>query len=324
MGQKKKIDIISPADSAYEAMLLIEAGATALYCGLFPEYFKDYPYFFSPNQRSFKEAQMNEKEFERVVDICKSKNIPIYLTINQVYFLEEQIPLIIRMAKYAELLSVDGFIMGSIPLMLHIKDAGIKTPIIASTMAVTLNSFTADFYYKFFNIKKITLPRSLKLNEIKQIVANNPNINFDTFILVGKCPNVEGFCGFLHTNPNKIWPCEQVYDIECYPKERKEIINIQKMWQGFPRSHGCGICAIPDLIKIGITGFKIVGRGSPASFKIKNVELVTHSIKLFEEEKDIKIVRKKVLSLYKEHFGHECSPFVCYFPELLSGADKAS
>jgi len=321
MGQKKKIDIISPADSAYEAMLLIEAGATALYCGLFPDYFRDYPYFFSPNQRTFKEAQMDEKEFEKVVDVCKSRDIPIYLTINQVYFLEEQIPLIIRMAKYAESLGVDGFIMGSIPLMLHIKDACIKTPIIASTMAVTLNSFTANFYNKFFDVKKITLPRSLKMSEINQIVKSNPHIYFDTFILVGKCPNVEGFCGFLHTNPDKIWPCEQVYDIQCYPQERKEIIHIQKMWQGFPRSHGCGLCAIPDLIKIGISGLKIVGRGSPASFKIKNVKLVIHSIKLFEEEKDIKIARKKVLSLYKEHFGHRCSPFVCYFPELYTDTE---
>ncbi len=316
MGQKKKIDIIAPTDSAYEAISLIKAGATALYCGLFPSFFKDYPYFLSPNQRTFKEAQMDEREFEKVVSICKSNSIPLFLTINQNYFLEEQIRLIIRMAKYAESLGVDGFIMGSIPLMLHIKDAGIKTPIIASTMAVTLNSFTANFYNKFFDIKKITLPRSLKLREIKEIIKNNPEIKFDTFILVGKCPNIEGFCSFLHTNPDKIWPCEQVYDIECLPKDIEHIVKIQKKWQGFPRSHGCGLCAIPKLIKIGITGLKIVGRGSPSSFKVKNVLLVKKAIKIFEENKDQKEAQLKVLNLYKKHFGHDCSSFVCYFPEL--------
>lgn len=316
MGQTKEIEIISPADSAFEAINLIEVGANAIYCGVFPSYFRDYPYFLSPNQRTFKEAQMNEKEFERVVNICKERNVSIYLTINQNYFLKEQIPLILKLAKDAEELKIDGLIMGSIPLMLHIKEAGIKTPIIASTMAVVLNSYTANFYHEMFDIKKITLPRSLKISEIKKIIAQNPKIRFDTFILVGKCPNIEGFCGFLHTNPNKIWPCEQTYRIECPSKSGSKLLQIQKNWQGFQRSHGCGLCAIPELLNVGIKGLKIVGRGSPASFKIKNVKLVVKALKIFEQEKDLKNARKIILELYKNHFGHNCDSYVCYFPEI--------
>lgn len=319
MGQKKKIDILSPADSAFEAEVLIEAGATSLYCGVFPSYFEKYPYFLSPNQRTFREAQMDENEFSRVAEICKKNNIPLYLTINQNYFLEEQIPLIIRLAKDIEKIGVDGFIMGSIPLMLHLKDAGIKVPIIASTMAVILNRYSAQFYRDIFNIKKITLPRSLTINEIKSIIHNNPDICFDTFILVGKCPNVEGLCGFLHTNPDKIWPCEQIYEILPYKKESniyQKAKLIQKKWQGFPRSHGCGLCAIPELIATGIKGLKIVGRGSPTSFKKKNVMLVIQALEIFQNTNNLDEGRKKVLKLYKEHFKHECSPFLCYFPEI--------
>ncbi|MCX7771387.1 MAG: U32 family peptidase, partial [Proteobacteria bacterium] len=248
MGQKKKIDILSPADSAYEAETLIESGATSIYCGVFPSYFEKYPYFLSPNQRTFREAQMDEREFIKVSQICKKNNVTLFLTINQNYFLEEQIPLIIRLAREAESVGVDGLIMGSIPLMLHIRDGGIKTPIVASTMAVVLNRYSAQFYKEKFNIQKITLPRSLTIREIKNIVQNNQDIYFDTFILVGKCPNIEGFCGFLHTNPDKIWPCEQTYEITPMSNETEDFIKakiVQKNWQGFSRSHGCGLCAIP-------------------------------------------------------------------------------
>lgn len=319
MGQKKKIEILSPADSVYEAEILIEAGATSLYCGVFPSYFQQYPYFLSPNQRTFREAQMDEKELFKVSEICKKNDIPLYITINQNYFLEEQIPLIIRLAQDAETIGVNGFIMGSIPLMLHLKDAGIKTPIIASTMAVVLNRYTAQFYKEMFNIRKITLPRSLTIEEIKRIIQNNPDIYFDTFILIGKCPNIEGFCGFLHTNPDKIWPCEQVYDVNPLyeiTENFKRAKIIQKQWQGFPRSHGCGLCAIPELINAGIRGLKIVGRGSPTSFKKKNVELLIKALEIFEVSNDLNEARKKVLNLYKDRFQHECSPFLCYFPEI--------
>lgn len=319
MGQKKKIDILSPADSAYETEILIETGATSIYCGVFPSYFEKYPYFLSPNQRTFREAQMDEKEFLRVSEICKKNNISLYVTINQNYFLEEQIPLIIKLAKDIDTIGIDGFIMGSIPLMIHLKESGIKTPIVASTMAVTLNRFSARFYKEKFDIKKITLPRSLTISEIKSIIQSNPDIYFDTFILVGKCPNVEGLCGFLHTNPDKIWPCEQTYNIFPFKKESKAYKKakiIQKEWQGFPRSHGCGLCAIPELIASGIKGLKIVGRGSPTSFKKKNLMLVIQALEIFESIKSLEEGRKQVINLYKDNFRHECSPFLCYFPEI--------
>jgi putative protease len=319
MGQKKKVDILSPADSAYEAEILIKAGATSLYCGVFPSYFEKYSYFFSPNQRTFREAQIDEKELVRISEICKKNKVALYVTINQNYFLEEQIPLIIRLAKEVDRLDIEGIIMGSIPLMLHIKDAGIKTPIVASTMAVVLNRYSVLFYKEHFNINKITLPRSLTIAEIKNIIKANPNIYFDTFILVGKCPNIEGFCGFLHTNPDKIWPCEQVYEINLSSKKNKRLINaknVQEKWQGFPRSHGCGICAIPELMDAGIKGLKIVGRGSPVSFKKKNVELVIKALEIFEKTDDLAKSRIEILSLYKEYFKHDCSPFLCYFPEI--------
>lgn len=146
MGLEKQIRILSPVDRFIEAEFLIEAGASELYCGIFPDWFSRYPYFLSPNQRTFKEAQMNEKEFEKTLSLSKSLKIPLYLTINNLYFLPEQLPLIIKMAKETEQMGVDGFIMGSLPLILNLLDAGIKVPIHLSTMAAALNHHSFSFF----------------------------------------------------------------------------------------------------------------------------------------------------------------------------------
>lgn len=310
MGQKKKIKILSPVDSFFEAKTLIDEGVDELYGGVFPSFFGEYGYFLSPNQRTFKEAQMAEDEFIKVVDLCKEKKIPFYLTINQLYFRYEQLPLIIKLAEYAINLGVSAFIMGSLPLIINIRKKIPDFPIHLSTMGVALNHHTVSFY-KELNIKRVTLPRSLLLREIRSIVKNSPSTEFDTFILVGKCPNVEGFCSLLHTNPDKIWPCEQKYKL----KGGREIIKVQKGWQGFYRSQSCGICAIPELIKSGINSLKIVGRGSPPRFKIENLKMVKRAISIILDIKDKKERVQVLKELYRERFNHPCNPYCCYFPE---------
>lgn len=318
MGQKKKLRILSPIDRFIEAEALIAAGATELYGGMFPSWFADYPYFLSPNQRTFKEAQMDENEFSRVVKICLKNNVPLYMTINNLYFTEEQLPLIVKMAKQAEQLGVKAFIMGSLPLVLNILEANINIPIHLSTMAVTLNHFAVSFWGDL-GINRFTLPRSLTTSEIKSITTNNPQFEYDAFILVGKCPNVEGFCSFLHTNPKKIWPCEQYYEIKIMGEATNNAPNIseiQKRWQGFYRGHGCGICAITKLIDAGITGLKIVGRGSPLSFKLQNLKLIFDAIDTHNTYENEQVIVQKLKELYVERFGHVCSPYECYFPEM--------
>lgn len=318
MGQKKSISILSPIDKLIEVEPLIEAGATELYSGIFPSWFSKYSYFLSPNQRTFKEAQMNERDFSKVAKLCQNYKVPLYLTINNLYFTEEQLPLIVEMAKVSEDMGINGIIMGSLPLILNIIDAGVNVPIHLSTMAVALNHYTISFFAEL-GIKRFTLPRSLLINEIKSMISHNPYFEYDAFILVGKCPNVEGYCSFLHTNPEKIWPCEQYYNLTLESNSKLlecNLINIQSGWQGFPRSKGCGICAIPDLIDAGITGLKIVGRGSSMTFKLANIKMIKDAVKIHSENNNKATTTKKLKALYKERFGHDCSPYACYFPEI--------
>lgn len=314
MGQEKRIKILSPVDNFYEAKVLIEEGADEIYGGVFPSFFNNYRYFLSPNQRTFKEAQMDESELRKVLDLCKEKKVPFYLTINQVYFKYEQLPLIIRLAEMAIEDGVSAFIMGSLPLIINIRKMFPTFPIHLSTMGVALNHYTVEFYRRL-NIKRFTLPRSLLINEIRDIIKNSPNTFFDAFIFVGKCPNVEGFCSLLHTNPDKIWPCEQDYSLLGSFKA----VRVQKGWQGFYRSQSCGVCAISNLIKMGITTLKIVGRGSPTSFKLKNLQVVKKAIDISLQIKNTKERILKLKELYKERFGHDCNSYCCYFPEVGFG-----
>ncbi len=310
MGQKKKINILSPVDNHLEAKLLIEEGVDELYGGYFPSYFSDYSYFLSPNQRTFKEAQMDKDELRKVIDICKSYGIPFYLTINQLYFKKSQLPLILKMAEEAVQMGVSAFIAGSIPIILHLKHNFSSIPIHISTMANVTNHYAALFY-KTLGIKRITLPRGLLINEIRNIIKNSEDLEFDIFILIGKCPNVEGFCSFLHTNPHKIWPCEQYYNIKGDP----EASEVQKNWQGFYRSQSCGVCGLTKLINMNIKSLKIVGRGSPTRFKLDNLKMIKEALNIVTGTKSPGLKIKLLKELYKRRFQHPCNPFCCYFPQ---------
>ena len=57
----------------------------------------------------------------------------------------------------------------------------------------------------------------------------------------------------------------------------------QGSWAQSDRRHGCGLCAIPHLARIGIDGLKLVGRGAPAARKIAHVRLVRQMLDLAGE-----------------------------------------
>ncbi|MCX7991659.1 MAG: U32 family peptidase [Proteobacteria bacterium] len=316
MGQKKKIKILSPVDNFLEAKALVEEGADELYGGLFPSFFRDYPYFLSPNQRTFREAQMDEEELKRILELCKERNVPFYLTINQLYFKHKQLPLIMKLADFAISLGVSAFIMGSLPLIINVRERFPDFPIHLSTMGVALNHHSISFYENL-NIRRVTLERSLLLKEIRGIISNSKAIEFDAFILIGKCPNVEGFCSLLHTNADKIWPCEQNYRL----KGSEDIIKVQSNWQGFYRSQSCGICGIPYLLSIGIGALKIVGRGSSTRFKIENIKMIKEALSLEREIAEKKVLVKEFKKLYKTRFNHPCNSYCCYFPEIGFGLE---
>jgi putative protease len=91
----------------------------------------------------------------------------------------------------------------------------------------------------------------------------------------------------------------------------------QGSWAQSDRRHGCGLCAIPHLARIGIDGLKLVGRGAPAARKIAHVRLVRQMLALAGEVQDFATYRQEAMAAHRRNFSADCSRNVCYYPEFF-------
>ena len=156
------------------------------------------------------------------------------------------------------------------------------------------------------------------MSKIRSMV---PDIPCDAFLLVGKCPNTEGLCTFHHSSSDKIWPCEIPYQIspETTPvSEAQQLaMNVQAGWSKSNRRHGCGLCAIPQLLQAGFDGLKLVGRGAPTKRKIVNIAATVEFVHQARNMLDFATYREQAIASHQRIFGVSCSENVCYYPELF-------
>jgi len=316
--------IISPVDHLAETAGLIEAGADELYGGFVPPQWRDdYSLLASLNQRTFPEAQIaTEKELAEIIARAHDRGRSFTLTLNAPFYSEAQLPLLLGYLDRMVTLGIDGLILAD-PGLLHLLAGRYPTvELHASTMAHISNSGALRFHASL-GVRRAILPRHLTVAEMADIARAAPEVRCDAFLLVGKCPNTEGLCTFHHVSPERIWPCEIPYaiapaqDIAPSPPLQAAMTR-QGSWSQTDRRHGCGLCAIPLLMRSGIDGLKLVGRGAPAEQKVRNILLTRDFLELAGTEPDHNAYRRLAMAAHRKRFGADCHPNICYYPELLS------
>jgi len=314
--------IISPVDQSNEAVALFEAGAHELYGGYVPTaWLERFGLLASINQRTFAGAQIDSYEgLCQVVKVCRERNGEFALTLNSPFYSDTQLPLLIDYVAEAVRAGVTSVILADLGLLRTLRLQFPELVYHASTLAHLGNSAAIRFYQRQ-GIGRVILPRHLTLTEMARIRAEIPELPFDAFLLVGKCPNTEGLCSFHHSSPDKIWPCEIPYRIEPLADSAAThlaaVIERQASWSRSNRRHGCGLCAIPHLIRAGFDGVKLVGRGAPLQRKLANLTAAREFILLAQEEPDFSRYREQAIASHRRLFGVSCSENVCYYPELF-------
>ncbi len=313
--------IISPIDNLAEANRLLEAGADELYGGYVPgEWRERFSLLASINQRTFEGAQIESyQDLAAIIRLAHDRGRTFSLTLNAPFYTEEQMPLLLDYVDQVVEAGADGVILADLGLLRVLRRRHPNLEYHASTLAHLMNSEAVRFYAGK-GVTRVIFPRHLTVGEIKEVTAKLPDIRFDAFMLVGKCPNTEGLCTFHHSSPDKIWPCEIPYRIapqsESATPSLLEAMQRQDSWSRTDRRHGCGLCAIPHLLTAGICGLKLVGRGAPAAQKIRNILLVRDFLRLAGEAGDFAAYRRQAMAAHRQRFGAPCSPNVCYYPEF--------
>jgi len=313
--------IVSPVDRLSEAELLLDAGADELYGGYVPAEWTDrFSLLASINQRTFEGAQIDSRtDLVAIVEAAHSRAATFSLTLNAPFYSDEQMPLILDYVDSTVEIGIDGVILADLALIRILRERHPDLEYHASTLAHLTNSEAVRFYASR-GVSRVIFPRHLAVAEMREIVKKVPDVRFDAFLLVGKCPNTEGLCTFHHSSSDRIWPCEIPYDIEPLEPERapdlRNTIKRQENWAKTDRRHGCGLCAIPDLMKMGIWGLKLVGRGAPTAQKIRNIALVREFVSLAGSEIGFETYCRRARKSHLERFGAPCSNNVCYYPEF--------
>ncbi len=173
--------IQAPIGSAKEVKKLIAAGADEFYCGILPDKWKErYTRMGSINRRQAEKTQLKDfDELSMAVRYSHAEEIPVYLTINEHYYTQEQHTEIKEIIEKSIDLGIDGLIVADPALLNWLKD--FKIGLCVSTGGVCLNSEAIEFY-SGLGARRIILPRHMTLQEIRRI-ADNKKIELEAFIL---------------------------------------------------------------------------------------------------------------------------------------------
>jgi len=343
-----QLKINAPFKNKDEVLPLIEAGADELYCGYLAPYWKrrftDLEFERKGGGSNFEDL----KELEKAVKLAHSRNIPVAATLNGLY-VANQYPALIRVVKELSSLGIDAFIVADLGLLLWLKEKGCLQKIHISTGGTVFNSESCVFY-KQFGINRVVLDRQTSFASMKELCQDNPDIEFEVFILNTLCVYIDGFCTFMHaysfhseqvkavSNPetkinlglsyncrSSADACCLNYTIKVYDQKKKRVCPRSKIRPVFFKHLidciECGACALYDISQTGVYAVKIVGRQFEPQKHIEDTRFISQSLAILKNNPGILKLDflAKVQELYRKTYNYAktCQGNNCYFPEVL-------
>jgi len=325
--------ILSPLDSAAEVDGLVAAGAGEFYCGLLDErWHEQYP-VISINRRPAGKGHFRTfDDLAEAVRRAHDRGVPVYFTLNEHYYTDEQYTLLWHYIDGALAAGIDAFIVTDFGLIASLQERNYQVPLHCSTGTTVFNRRSLSFF-KDLGVSNITLPRHLSVEELRSLSTHAHGLDLTVFILNSRCVNVDGFCTFQHGLAGReIFPmyrnaCMLPFQVNGFKVDDSGQAQVlaadssqvqrQQLWERVHvDDHPCGVCALFDLYFMGIGSVKIVGRGNPQDRKLKDVKFVRELIDTVHEGGDRNSYLKHARALYGSIYGRECRRFMCYYPEL--------
>ena len=301
---------------------MILAGADEFYAGFYDdEWAQQYGSLSEINRMSGLSKRANNYTLSEICNIgCKLKQMgkSLYITLNAPFYSESQLS---RIADYISLLStssVEGIIV-SCPAVAQIGVKA-KMKVVCSTMCGIYNEDILDFYYDI-GVNKIIFPRDMTIKEISTLTEHRPDLQYEVFLMRNGCTYSDSNCLCMHRIPYRSL-CGEISHAE------RKIISSDKTFQSIHdrttnsflyhsgyRAMACGLCALYDFLKIGITSGKIVGRADDHQFIAEDVRLVAENLVIAQSSKN----RNEYLENMKmpKYASVSCLyGYSCYYPEI--------
>ena len=258
----KTPELLAPAGDRERFDKALEFGADAIYVGG-----AEFGMRAAPSNFTF-------EQLADAVETAHKKDVKVYLTVNTVPNNNEirRLPDFLRQAQEA---NVDALIISDLGTMNLAKKYAPDTEIHISTQAGITNFETANVYYSL-GAKRIVTAREVSLEDIVDIRANIPDdMDIECFVHGAMCMSFSGRClisNYLTArDANKgdcAQPCRWKYHLmeETRPGEYFPVFEDEHGSYIMNSRDMCMIEHIPEMVKAGITSFKIEGRAKSAYY----------------------------------------------------------
>ncbi len=253
---KKRLELLAPAGNSLKAKTALAHGADALYLGI-PD--------FSLRVRI---NDFNLKSLEETLKYAHQNKKKVYITLN-IFAHNHHIKKLPSYLKLLNKIKPDALIVSDPGILLLVKKYCPKIDIHLSTQANCTNYEAVKFWQKQ-GVKRIILGRETTLKEIGEIKRKCPKMELEYFIHGAMCMAYSGRCflskDFVDRSANLgdcVQPCRWEYDIFIGAKNHDHKLELVKEKHGSYLLNSRDLClikSIPDLIKAGISSFKIEGR----------------------------------------------------------------
>ncbi|MDQ1280468.1 MAG: family peptidase [Thermoproteota archaeon] len=255
--------ILAPVKSLEGAERVIKAGADEIYCGVTIDELKEFVLYRGPDSEI-----PTYDELGKVVKYAHNHSVKTIVTVNNPFMLDMFEKPIRNHVRRCLDEGVDAFIVGDIGVISLIKSVDENVPLYASTYMISTNSEAVEFLRKR-GLNRVVLERQLTINELQEIVRRS-KVDIEIFIHGGGCGFINGSCYLYHFDfPSLNYaadmsesliksPCAWDYKVSDLSQEKKELGYIPIL----DALEFCSLCNLPELIKIGVAGFKLEGRDS--------------------------------------------------------------
>lgn len=330
--------IAAPVTTAREAALLMQAGARELYCGLMTRrWMEQYGQADLITRRQGLASHVSSlDELSEIITIAKHYRGTVSLAANRYYSEAQERWILEEIGAFADM-GGQGIILADIGLLLALKQRDNRLNFQLSSLANVFNTTSAGLFEKL-GVSRIILPRDLSLREFRLLSAGMPPMDMEVIVLHQKCQFMDGLCGFYHELRFTCHtPGEFDYrHIRTVPSgDRQPVLElINPRYQGhgcdlpwrtighpvtplmkddFNHPH-CAACQLASFIAMGITHFKIAGRGYPTQLLVKSVQFIRAALDLIGGNGLQEAVEtQRVKQRYRAVWGTACSPADCYY-----------
>ncbi|MDD5477759.1 MAG: U32 family peptidase [Candidatus Omnitrophica bacterium] len=329
--------IKSPLTHKKEVAPLCAAGADEFFCGIEPYSWRKRYEDFSLNQRSTGANFTKLADLEKAIQVAHRYKTKVHIAMNAFFYLAEQYKAAQTIIKDVLDIGADGIIFADPGLL---RSCGAGKDVIAGCDAAIFNSAAVKFY-KNLGATRIVFPRSMAIEEIKDVVEADNSLEYEVFIIHDLCFFEDGFCAYCKEQAGSVKKEGRArgnayfftvsrlpsrgYGGGCRTSFKRQKISVAdnkqigkiKPFTFWMKKHieGCGACAIYDFKKIGITNLKVLDRNLPTEDKIKATAFIRKSL-IFLENSNISKTDyiEKCKELFKNTFKIKCNHYDCYYP----------